>query len=167
MSSSKIAAVNAMSAEHPAETKVELKDMVPISTPTPVRNVLWRVVFQTLGGKLYLHQVPLLDTSTSEDALTKLKSEYQRILSLHPFRVWDKMPIIFSPVIETAMLSLVSLIYDHLPFDGSLTKSSRIVLQISKVSTNFDKFLLHSVNENLNSPQRSVPQSCCPAPRTW
>jgi hypothetical protein len=76
---------------------------------TPVRTVLWRVVLQTCSGKLYLHPVSLSITSNGGEALRKLRLEYHRALSFRPFHCWDKTPIFFSPVIETAILSVVSL----------------------------------------------------------
>jgi len=91
----------------PSVNAAELAIMT--SASTPVRAVLWRVVFQTCRGKLYLHQVSLSNTNTGGEVLEKLKLEHQRVMSLHPFHIWDKTPVFFSPVIETAVLSVVSL----------------------------------------------------------
>jgi hypothetical protein len=90
----------------PLVNAAELAIMAPASTH--IRTVLWRVVFQTCRGKLYLHQLSLSSTNTGGEALEKLKLEYQRVMSLHPFHIWDKTPVFFSPVIETAVLSVVS-----------------------------------------------------------
>ncbi|KAH8757805.1 hypothetical protein BGZ57DRAFT_930204 [Hyaloscypha finlandica] len=90
----------------PSVNAAELAIMT--SASTPVRAVLWRVVFQTCRGKLYLHQVSLSNTNTGGEVLEKLKLEHQRVMSLHPFHIWDKTPVFFSPVIETAVLSVNS-----------------------------------------------------------
>ena len=52
----------------------EFATVTPASTP--VRIVLWRVVFQTCRGKLYLHHISLSSTNTGKEALERLKLEY-------------------------------------------------------------------------------------------
>ena len=78
---------------------------------TPRRSaqveVVWRVVFQKPGGKLYVHRVKLNLEDNGMTAMEKLRREYHRTRA--PYHFWDHGWVFGSSIIETTVLSLVRL----------------------------------------------------------
>ena len=73
-------------------------------------QIFWRVVYQKLGGKLYIHHLSLKESDTGIEVFTNLNQEYRRLKSFPPFHFWDSGLGLYNPVIETATLSVVSLL---------------------------------------------------------
>ncbi|CZR54219.1 uncharacterized protein PAC_04102 [Phialocephala subalpina] len=69
------------------------------------REVHWRLVVERCGGKLYLHRLKLCSEDDGPTVMRKLHEEYHAIVSKTPYTIWDKFPILWDPVIETATLS--------------------------------------------------------------
>lgn len=72
-------------------------------------QVLWRVVHQKVGGQLYLHHLPLNETDSGADVFRHLQREYLQFRRMSSSHFWDYGLGLYSPMIETAVLSTVSL----------------------------------------------------------
>jgi hypothetical protein len=79
----------------------------PIVRGGTSEDVTWPFVLQSVGGKLYIHHVKLSLHDTGTVALQKLRRKYTLVKSEQPYRLLDKFPVFWKPVIQTAVLSPV------------------------------------------------------------
>lgn len=70
---------------------------------------MWRVVFQTCGGKLYIHSSKLHLLDSGFIAFHKLRNAYRQTRTQHPYNFWDKTSLFWKPIVEVAILSTVSI----------------------------------------------------------
>jgi hypothetical protein len=73
----------------------------------PGSDVVWRILFQKCGGKLYIHQLKLDVSDTGLIVMQKLRQEYTKTKSLPPYNLWDRAFLFWKPTIETVILSAV------------------------------------------------------------
>jgi hypothetical protein len=85
----------------------ESNSFSPIVRESTSDDVTWPFILQSVGGKLYIHHVKLSLHDTGTVALQKLRRKYNLVKSEQPYRLLDKFPLFWKPVIQTAVLSPV------------------------------------------------------------